>query len=578
MTTRNAGVWGHVAELARSAATTCASMPLALFMVFFLMAQSVVMVYHSPLGYPPDEIPHLSYVRDAIVSPYALPNYSDGKVMGTTQGNYLSHPPVYYTALAVVGKVFRLDPKADYLVFRWIGVLFVGAGLLCMVLLGKQLQLEQTVIAAALLGCAATPMFTYAAGSVSNDTLLYFGVAASLYGFAHGLNPANASTDARQRWSLAALLLGLTVTFLTKATGIAFLVFFTGFLALLQFTQVRIGALLARSWQFVAIFLLVVGGYFVSTRLAHGAFFPRAADLYELAPPAELLNFWGYAREFFATMWRRLPAIMSHLSVAPIPERLAPVFHTMLVTPLVAWVVVRCSSAIRITDRARVHFFDAMALAAVATIALHLYLGWRVYLGNGVLSGLQPRYYTYLLPPMWFAVFAICRPGWFRQAVLLVFAGCALVVFWASAPFVLTKQQEALNSRPQNLVYAAPAAGAELAVTTRLRDEVTGNVDDFDLSNGLMRARGWVFDTRDGTGVERLWVITNNRFLVAVKVQALREDVVTATGNPQAQHAGFFFTLRQVDAALKLCDFRLLAEYRDGSFGRLMPKTCAIAQ
>ncbi len=577
MTTRNAGVWGHVSELARSAANTCASMPLALFMVFFLMAQSAVMVYHSPLGYPPDEIPHLSYVRDAIVSPYALPNYADGKVMGTTQGNYLSHPPAYYTALAGVGKVFRLDPKADYLVFRWIGVLFVGAGLLCMVLLGKQLQLEQTVIAVALLGCAATPMFTYAAGSVSNDTLLYFGVAASLYGFAHGLNPANASTDARQRWSLAALLLGLTVTFLTKATGIAFLVFFTGFLALLQFKQVHIGALLARSWPFVAIFLLVVGGYFVSTRLTHGAFFPRATDLYEVAAPGELLNFSGYAREFFATMWRRLPAIMSHLSVAPIPERLAPVFHTMLVTPLVAWVVVRCSSAIRITDRARVHFFDAMALATMATIALHLYLGWRVYLGNGVLSGLQPRYYAYLLPPMWFAVFAICRPGWFRQGVLAAFAGCTLVVFWASVPFVLTQQQEALNSRAQNLVYS-PSGANEQALTARLREQVTGHVDEFELNGGLLRARGWVFDTQYGVAVERLWLVADNRFVAVIKVQALRADVVAATGNAQAVHAGFLFGLRQVDPSLGLCDFSLFAEYRDGSLGRLVPEVCAAAQ
>ena len=56
---------------------------------------------------------------------------------------------------------------------------------------------------------------------------------------------------------------------------------------------------------------------------------------------ANLLAFPDYAREFAQSMWRRLPVVMSHLSVAPIPAWLTPVFHAMVFLPLVGWLVVR---------------------------------------------------------------------------------------------------------------------------------------------------------------------------------------------------------------------------------------------
>ena len=50
---------------------TWAHMPLALFMLVFIVLQSVVMAYNTPYSYPPDEVPHLSYIRDSIQSPAA---------------------------------------------------------------------------------------------------------------------------------------------------------------------------------------------------------------------------------------------------------------------------------------------------------------------------------------------------------------------------------------------------------------------------------------------------------------------------------------------------------------------------
>jgi hypothetical protein len=226
----------HIHRSLRQGLNTWTGMPLALFMLVFVILQGVVMASHSPLSYPPDEMPHLSYINDSIRSPQALPNYSDGKIMGFTQTNYLGHPPLYYSALGVVGKLFSLSPKADYLVFRLISVGFVGLGLALVVLMARELRLAQTTIALLLFACASVPMFSYIAGSVSNDTLLYLGMSMGFYGLSRMTNPARNGPDAL---APVVLLAGLLIVFLTKATGIVFMILFLGAWGLRNFRRIH---------------------------------------------------------------------------------------------------------------------------------------------------------------------------------------------------------------------------------------------------------------------------------------------------------------------------------------------------
>jgi hypothetical protein len=547
-------------------------MPWVLLAIVFLTGQAMVSAMNTPLGYAPDEIPHLSYVRDAMQSPTLMPDYAEGKTIGFRQPNYLSHPPLYYSALGAVGKVFRLDPKGNYLVFRSLGVVFVALGLMAMALAARALKLRPGTIALLLLACSAVPMFPYLAGSVTNDTLLYLGVTLAIYGLVLSLQAREHHRTGYQ-WPLLA---GLLITFLTKATGMAFLVFFFLAYAALSVRQLRPVALVRHAWLPSAVFLLLVGGYYVATYLTHGSLFPRAGNLYDVAPPAQLLNFQGYASEFFSSMWRRLPGIVSHLSVAPLPEVLAPAFYAMLMLPVVGWVVVRWSAPLLQDLPRAIQLFDALGLAAVATIAIHLVLGYRTYLGNGVLSGFQPRYYAYFLPLMWLPFFALCRAGWFRQLVTILFALSAVVTFWGTVPFVQLRQQEAKQNIEQGFVYTHPSSGQNESARLVLRDQVTGNIDELSWNAGILKGRGWVFDAQKADAVQRVWILAGDRYITAVKVQAARSDVALALGNPIAEFSGFGFSLRGLPADNALCGFHLLAEYRDGTFGRLPFAGCPV--
>jgi hypothetical protein len=206
---------------------------------------------------------------------------------------------------------------------------------------------------------------------------------------------------------------------------------------------------------------------------------------------------------------------------------------------------------------------------------LHLVFGYRAYLGNGMLSGLQPRYYAYLLPVIWFPFFVLCQPGWFKQTVTALFAASALGVFWASSPVVLLKQQQALQDLPQNLAYTDHSPLKTEPLQVPLRDTVTGRLETLTLTNGELRAKGWVFDGQRGDKVQRLWILAKNQFIASMPVQVKREDVAAALGTPQAMNAGFAFTARRIPATLVVCDIRLMAEFRDGSFGHLRTDGCA---
>lgn len=546
-------------------------MPLALFMLGFVVLQGVVMAQHTPLSYPPDEMPHLSYIQDSIRSPVALPNYTDGSIMGFKQPNYLAHPPLYYSALGIAGKLFSLNPRADYLTFRLMGVGLVGLGLVFVILTAREMRLAQGITALLLFACASVPMFSYVAGSVSNDTLLYTGMAMSFYAMARFANAARRGPDV-----LASVLLlaGLLVVFLTKATGALFMVLFMAGWGLRNIRQLQPTVLLQNFWRYIAVLALVVGGYYLYTRLQHGAFFPTPGRLYGNTPPAQPLDLSAYTHEYISAMWRRLHGIMSHLSVTPIEERWQPVFYAMACLPVVGWLVVRFSTPLLTSNRLAIRYFDAMALATLGTVLVHVLFGYRGYLGNGVLSGLQPRYYMYLLPVLWFPFFVLCQPGWFKQVVTVAFATSALVTFWTSSPQVLLKQHLALQELPRQLAYADRTPLQSLPARLARRTTVEGNVESWTLGNRELRAKGWAFDTRLGDKVQRVWVMAKDEFVGSAPVQIKRDDVAAALGTTAALNTGFAFTVRNLPADLQPCDLTLLAEFRDGSVGPLKNDQC----
>jgi hypothetical protein len=191
-----------------------------------------------------------------------------------------------------------------------------------------------------------------------------------------------------------------------------------------------------------------------------------------------------------------------------------------------------------------------------------------------VLSGLQPRYYMYLLPVLWFPFFVLCQPGWFKQTVTTLFAASALVGFWASAPQVLLKQHQALQELPRNIGYADRTGLESMSIRLPHRLTTEGNLETLTLVNGELRAKGWVYDTKLGDQAQRLWILAGDEFVSSVPVLIKRDDVAAALGTQRALNTGFAFTARRLPTTLKPCDVRFLAEYRDGSVGPLKNDLC----
>lgn len=542
----------------------------ALLLIAFLMLQAVVFARTTPLSYPPDEMSHLSYVWDSMHSAFLLPNYGSGTILGFGSPNYLSHPPLYYSILGAAGKLFSLDPKLDYVTFRLFSVALYGLALFFSVLTADRLGVKRSATYISLLACSAIPMVGYLAGSVNNDTLLYLGFAVTFYGMARIAN------DPHQKLSrsLVFLVLGLLIVFLTKATGMAMLVFFGLVYAALNWRHLRSALATRSAWIACAVFLGATGAYYAVTYLTHGALFPKAGNLYQVTAVENPVSLLAYAADFYHSMARRLPIIFSHLSVAPIPEELNAVFFAMLGLPLAGWIVVRFSPDIAAAKKPFVKLFDALAISIVLMLAIHIYLGYKAYTQTGVLSGFQPRYYLFLIPLVWFPFFSLCRPGWFKQLMTGVFALLTVVVFWSSVPFTQQKQYEALQERGPTFEYTERTYESFGPLRIARRNEVVGNIDGLTVEDGVLKARGWVFDTVHHARVQRLWVLAREDYITSIKPGAQRPDVAKALGIGAAASSGFAFAIKNLPKDLQPCDIHLLVEFHDETLGYLKSAQC----
>ena len=564
---------GMLRRLADSAPDAAIALALALF----VFLQGLVMAIHTPVGHPPDELAHLAYVDDVIRSTGkgVLPDYAGGTILSGRDANYLIHPPLYYATLGLIGRAFSLDARPDALVFRALSAGFVAGGLFFFILAARRWHIEWPVVLILTVAVAAVPMFGYLAGSVNNDTLLYLGVGMALY----GVVASGISEGTLRGGGLALLFLGTLIAVLTKATGIVFLLFF--FLAYMTLERGRLFSVLRerRVQAWVLALLLIAGGYYLFVWGAFGSLFPAPRALYESRVFESPMSFVDYTQEFARTLWRRLPVIMSHMSLGPIPERIHPLFYFMVIFPVAGWLVVRLFPWLRRAERGPVVIGDAVMIAVILTIAVHALMGYRGYLNTGVIAGLQPRYYAYLLPLIWMLFFAVSRPGLLRLGVTGVFGATALVVFWASVPFVQAKQYEALLDRSPPIVLSDSDFGEmRRVVTLHFREQVTGNLDVLEIDDRTLFARGWVFDRENRARAKQVWVFDRGRYLGATLVRGLREDVERAYQDALGRNSGFSIRVAGLPSDTGICDISVSAEFYDGTFGELSWGDCPAGQ
>lgn len=541
-----------------------AAWPAAIVMATLMFFTSWFYIWNVQIGQPPDEWAQISYVSDITSGNHLIPDYSNSTILNSGQQNYLTHPPLYYTTLGVVGRALNWDPKNDFQRYRVMSALMVAIGVYLWVLISVQLGFSP-LQAAGLTGVTlAIPMFPYLAGSVNNDDLAYLGVAIFFYGFS--LMPRSITRAAY----IAAL--GLLVTMLTKATGTVFLLAFMvlwgtmshrSVLSLSREKHVRVAA---------SIVAIIASIYYLPTFLHFHTFFPAPGGIYlDQTAPSHPVRFTTYVVEFIRVMFERLPVDLAAKPLFPISENLFILFYAMLSIPLVAWLLFRPFSR---SGHHR-HITDAFILALIVTLAANLWVGWRGYLQTGLYAGLQPRYYNYVLPGLFLFAFYDGRETGCKRVLLILFS--LLVAVFAvlippRAAVVLFNQQSAEEITQLVMPNSTGAQSATLPTVTLAG---AGHLDRIDLNADTIRLSGWAVDIASNHPARALWVNIAGRLVGTAQATLERPDVVKATGKNSALRSGFVITVSNVPRGLSPCEITVQVEQDNGTLAQLPNSSCA---
>lgn len=526
----------------------------------FILMQAWVLLQATPSGIPPDEQAHLSYVRDAART--GLPDYADGRIGDSAQANYLTHPPLYYTLLGAGMAVAGQDPVPAYVPLRAISAAFSACAFALWLLVGRELGLGRNAPWLLVLATAAVPMYGFLAGSVNNDTLAAVGPPLFLLGAAREFVSGRPGRGAR-----LAMAAGLVVTLLTKATVAAFLVMFVA-ASLAPFWR-RLPTLLrdnvaCLAWLGAAT--AACAAWYLYAWFVHGGFLPAPGTLYtDAVPPVDPMVPARFAQRYAQIMFDRLPLVMSHAPFTPFTPAAAYVLQLMFVAPLLAWLAARPRAARRGVAPAVARATDAFGLAILGMAAVHWYMTYAGYRATGLLAGLQPRYFLFLLPGLWMPAFLLETRRRPRQLLAIVFATAAIVAFWASAPRMLVDQGAAIARAGM-----AQAAAPEAVPAARLH----GSVDEVGITGDRARLRGWAFDTRCMCEVDALVVMAGKEELGRFATGTARPDVAAAMGSADAGTSGFEIEADGVPAGTDRCQLSLVVEAVDGERLALSPAGC----
>lgn len=540
-------------------------MALAAILAVFTFCCAYFYAFEVPIGAPPDELAHLTYVKEVAEQGRLLPDYAGSTLMNSTSKNYLNHPPLYYSALGAVGRAFDWEAVADYRKFRLMSALMVSAGIafwsLAMVLWGWSPIKIIAVVAAS----TAVPMFSYLAGSVNNDNLAYLGVAITFF-----------AISARSTWPRYAYYVGavgIIIIMMAKATAIAFIVIFMAAWLALRW---RAGEMLLKHSHFrmaIVIAIVVCAAYYLPTLLVHGELFPKAGHLYGEMDPGKTMGLLEYSQVFGESIYRRLPVVMSHRSYAPLGSGQELVFYLMIWLPALAWLACRPFSS----PGERRDLADAFVLALVGTGVIHMWEAFGGYQQTGLMAGIQPRYYSYALPGLFFIAFLDVPEyrlkRWLFVAFACVAAACLALVPPLAARSLVNKHSEA-GPTPAFLSFASAVPDTELIMATKAAGDGAGYVDEMVVRNGQIWVRGWAIDTLTKHSASGVLFVHQERLIGVAPTGYARKDVARALDSAAAGTSGFRAVIQDIPEGLEPCSIRVLAQQQNGTLEGLRRPHC----
>lgn len=540
---------------------------LALAMAVFTFGCGWVHVFLTPPGAPPDEWAHITHVKEIAVDGHLLPDYAHSRILPAAKtGNYLGHPPLYYSTLGLTGRLLEWgDPVTHFKRYRALSVSMVAMGMLLWTLAGRAFGLPSLYLVAITAALNAIPMFPYLAGSINNDNLAFLSVAISIYGI-----------SLLQRYPRLAYYIGafgLLIALLTKATAALFLLAFFCFWLIPTLRGPRSPLRDKHFLIALGTMSLLLAIYYIPTLIKYGTPFPRLSLMYsKLPPPEHPVGLVAVIAEFSAQLWQRLPYIASHASLLPLAGLLEKLLYVMLLLPAFAWIVSRWAAPAREVDR----LGNAFLLALVSTILVHFLVVWNAYNAHGVFAGLQPRYYNYALP----GLFLI---GFLRQAdskaCRFLFAAFALAAaaLISVSPTSTAQASLARSSMPMperlNLPTGSKASGQQ-TIRITINDQPAGYLDSFKRKGTNVSVSGWAIDIASQKPARRVWVFLKDQLIGTAPTGHQRPDVGKALASIKAAQSGFRLEIKGLAGQVPECDLRLAAEQGDGRMAPLRRPKC----
>ena len=412
----------------------------AVLYTFFLVLFFLKLCYYFhviPVGIPPDEWAHISYLKYVSENNNLVPDFKQIKLIHPSnleysdKTNYLCHPPFYYHLLDITAKhLLCVDSvsKATLPLYRMINVFLSTLSVFLLFLMVYRLPLPMSYHLFLASALVSIPMMGIVGTAINNDNLAILGGSLLIFSSAEFLRSGKTPY-------FFLVLIGVVISSFAKLTG-ALLSY--GYLLILLFFLYRRSMLIgivSKYYLFIVILVLRPVCYYLLILFTYGTVQPSAKMLdYEtyrslvlstVNPKTPVMGLCEYLRHFFGTnLLLSFSGIVAHKNLLKQSYLQQLPFLVIIIVPIISLFRPKIQTSGDYTEIVySVSRYSCLSIVAV--LIVHFVRAYYGYLENHYLGGAQARYYF----PLVSALPVICGisiHSFFRKRFKLV--GCLTAI------------------------------------------------------------------------------------------------------------------------------------------------------
>lgn len=389
------------------------------------------------LGLFPDESAHIGFVLDVIRQNF--PDYRHGLMYESNKLNYLEHPALYYIITGWYAKFLLFFHDFSYKSFRLTNYIFSTLTLLFTYRALLKMKIDKDAILFAFFPLLSIPMFIMLSASVNNDPLMILGCTIVFYAFTLIYSNDSEQVDKSNTAFIRYLLLGCTITALTKATGALVIVCLLGCFLLLDFRKVKkiLSNLNRKNILLTGATMVIVVGYYGAIWHTYGNFFPSAQEnpsiwYQQMNPTAPRMNLSEHLLAFYQSNLYTLLDPYGHQNFLDTIYRERLESLVLIAFPLFWFLCLLWLS------KNNINLFRmncVFSLAFIVFMAIYFYKIHALHMATGYPGAMQSRYFYGFLPffvSIYALAFNIIKKAIIKIFIYSVFVATLIFSFYPS--------------------------------------------------------------------------------------------------------------------------------------------------